>query len=131
MSLIKKLAGSKRKRTPSNDASDDIEKRGTTKTMPKARHMSKNQSKGKKPGRTSNSVNPSNKRKRNVESVNELPWKRISSRHFRSEDLGDDAGMLEIDEVSDVEVVYEEEEGGRVAKFRVSAYFDLVGVRNG
>lgn len=66
----------------------------------------------------------SKKRKREVESVDSLPWKRMSSRYFSSEAFGEEGGMLEIDEVSDVEVVYEETDGGRVAKFRVRNFWD-------
>ena len=62
-----------------------------------------------------------------VRRADELPWKRMSSRYFSSEGLGEEggAGMLEIDEVSDVEVVYEETDGGRVAKFRVRSCSEL------
>lgn len=59
------------------------------------------------------------KRKREVDSADNLPWRRISSRLFSA---GEEDGMLELDEVSDVEVLFEETDGGRVAKFRVSVF---------
>jgi ATP-dependent RNA helicase DDX24/MAK5 len=46
-----------------------------------------------------------------------LPWRQVA----RRTDVVDDAddGILELEEVEDVEVVYEDTPGGRVATFRV------------
>jgi hypothetical protein len=41
----------------------------------------------------------------------------------RETGLGGDDGILELEEVEDVQVVYEEAAAGRVAKFRVSRFF--------
>lgn len=58
--------------------------------------------------------------RKEVTSVNDLPWKSISRPNaFGFE--GDD-GILELEEVDDVEIVYEETENGRVAKFKVRVY---------
>jgi ATP-dependent RNA helicase DDX24/MAK5 len=51
-------------------------------------------------------------------SVEELPWK--TSRRPLETGLGGDDGILELEEVEGVEVVYEMTEGGKVAKFHVS-----------
>ena len=48
----------------------------------------------------------------------DLPWKTVKRPVVAGLD-GDD-GILELEEVEDVEVVYEETEGGRVARFNVS-----------
>jgi ATP-dependent RNA helicase DDX24/MAK5 len=48
-------------------------------------------------------------------SLHDLPWKTIGRPGF-----GGDDGILEFEEVDGVEVVYEETEGGRVARFNVS-----------
>jgi ATP-dependent RNA helicase DDX24/MAK5 len=55
-----------------------------------------------------------------VNSANDLPWKSV----LRPMDtgLGEDDGILELEEVEDVEVVYEKTDAGRVAKFRVSGW---------
>lgn len=52
-----------------------------------------------------------------VVSAEQLPWKTIS----RSADtiIDEDDGILELEEVEDVEVVYEETSAGKVAKFNV------------
>jgi ATP-dependent RNA helicase DDX24/MAK5 len=47
--------------------------------------------------------------------MNDLPWRSVKGP--RKTDLGED--MLEVEEVEDVEVIYEETAAGRVAKFRV------------
>ena len=47
----------------------------------------------------------------------DLPWKTVKRPVVAGLD-GDD-GILELEEVEDVEVVYEETEGGRVARFNV------------
>jgi hypothetical protein len=51
--------------------------------------------------------------------ADDLPWK-IVSRPSEAGRGGDD-GILELEEVDDVEVVYEETQGGRVVKFNVSS----------
>jgi ATP-dependent RNA helicase DDX24/MAK5 len=50
--------------------------------------------------------------------INDLPWKSVS----RPSDtgLGGDDGILELEEVEGVEVVYEDTDVGRVVKFNVS-----------
>jgi ATP-dependent RNA helicase DDX24/MAK5 len=55
-------------------------------------------------------------------SANDLPWKVI----HRTDEAGVDTGMegiMELEEVEGVEVVYEETEAGRVAKFHVILLF--------
>jgi ATP-dependent RNA helicase DDX24/MAK5 len=51
-------------------------------------------------------------------STNDLPWKAVS-RPFQAGTSADD-GILEFEEVDNVEVVYEETSNGRVARFNVS-----------
>jgi ATP-dependent RNA helicase DDX24/MAK5 len=50
-------------------------------------------------------------------SADDLPWKSV----FRPKEagMGGDEGILEFEEVDDVEVVYEETEHGKVVKFNV------------
>lgn len=50
-------------------------------------------------------------------SLNDLPWKTVSRPRDTVED-GDD-GILELEEVDGVEVIYENTESGRVATFKV------------
>ena len=57
------------------------------------------------------------KQKRVVNSLNDLAWKSVS-RPGKLGFEGDD-GILELEEVEDVEVVYEETENGKVVKFKV------------
>lgn len=54
--------------------------------------------------------------------ADDLPWKAVAHRH---EAGFDDAleGMMELEEVTGVEVVYEETENGRVARFNVRPVF--------
>jgi len=64
---------------------------------------------------------PSTSRKRlkvQYTSVDGLPWKAVN----RPSDTGldGDDGILDLEEVENVEVVYEDTEGGRVMKFNVS-----------
>jgi ATP-dependent RNA helicase DDX24/MAK5 len=52
--------------------------------------------------------------------VDDLPWKSIS--HLPTAgSFEDDDGILELEEVENVEVVYEDTEAGRVIKFNVSS----------
>ena len=51
-------------------------------------------------------------------SVDQLPWKSVA-RPREANASGAFDGMLELEEVSDVEVVYEETEGGKIVKFKV------------
>lgn len=51
-------------------------------------------------------------------SLRELPWKTIKRPQVAG--LNGDDGILELEEVEGVEVVYEETESGRVARFNVS-----------
>ena len=50
-------------------------------------------------------------------SLDNLPWKSVA-RPIETGLDGDD-GILELEEVDDVEVVYEEKDGGKVIKFNV------------
>ncbi|TFY76800.1 hypothetical protein EWM64_g7209, partial [Hericium alpestre] len=49
--------------------------------------------------------------------ASDLPWKTVSRAHEAGLDI--DEGILELEEVDNVEVVYEETEAGRVARFNV------------
>jgi ATP-dependent RNA helicase DDX24/MAK5 len=51
-------------------------------------------------------------------SLDGLPWKSV--RRPSETGLDGDDGILELEEVENVEVVYEDTEGGRVMKFNVS-----------
>jgi ATP-dependent RNA helicase DDX24/MAK5 len=50
--------------------------------------------------------------------ANDLPWKSVS--RPKESGVGADDGILELEEVEDVEVLYEETELGRTVKFNVS-----------
>jgi ATP-dependent RNA helicase DDX24/MAK5 len=50
-------------------------------------------------------------------SLESLPWKSVS--RPAETGLGGDDGILDLEEVDDVEVVYEQTDAGRVAKFNV------------
>jgi ATP-dependent RNA helicase DDX24/MAK5 len=66
------------------------------------------------------SSNARKKVKRSRLSSNDLPWKPVprSTGSLTKED-----GILELEEVDDVEIVYEETEHGKIAKFNVSWHF--------
>jgi len=49
--------------------------------------------------------------------ANDLPWKTV--KRPTESGLGGDDGILELEEVEGVEVVYETTDGGRVVKFNV------------
>ena len=49
-------------------------------------------------------------------SVDQLPWKSVARPREAS---GAFDGMLDLEEVSDVEVVYEQTEAGKIVKFKV------------
>ena len=51
-------------------------------------------------------------------SADQLPWKSIT-RPREANASGAFDGMLDLEEVSDVEVVYEETEAGKIVKFKV------------
>jgi ATP-dependent RNA helicase DDX24/MAK5 len=51
-------------------------------------------------------------------SLDGLPWKTVSRPSETG--LGGDDGILDLEEVEDVEVVYEQTDAGRVVKFNVS-----------
>ncbi|KAH9478349.1 ATP-dependent RNA helicase MAK5 [Psilocybe cubensis] len=57
------------------------------------------------------------KAKHQHRTADELPWKTVSRPSKTG--LGGDDGILELEEVEGVEVIYENTEGGRVAKFNV------------
>ena len=60
---------------------------------------------------------PRKKQKIQHRNTNELPWKTVK-RPAESGLSGDD-GILELEEVEGVEVIYETTDGGRVVKFNV------------
>ncbi|KAI0074447.1 DEAD-domain-containing protein [Panus rudis PR-1116 ss-1] len=53
-----------------------------------------------------------------IRSATDLPWKSVPTTTEAGLETGFD-GILELEEVEDVEVVYEETEGGKVARFKV------------
>ncbi|KAF9051432.1 P-loop containing nucleoside triphosphate hydrolase protein [Panaeolus papilionaceus] len=59
------------------------------------------------------------KRVKTTHTVQDLPWKTLARPKISG--LSGDDGILELEEVEGVEVVYEETEAGRVAKFKVLA----------
>ena len=63
----------------------------------------------------------SNKKPRIDRNLENLPWKQ--SRRPLETGLDADDGILELEEVEGVEVVYEITDSGRVAKFRVGLVF--------
>ncbi|KAI0066909.1 DEAD-domain-containing protein [Artomyces pyxidatus] len=67
----------------------------------------------------SSSPVPSSKKPKtkHLSAVDGLPWKTVSRPHEAGLDL--DEGILELEEVDDVEVVYEETEAGRIVRFNV------------
>ncbi|KAL5499261.1 MAK5 [Sanghuangporus vaninii] len=68
--------------------------------------------------RTSQGTSSSRKRlRRDVKTVEDLPWRSVSRPDISGFE-GDD-GILELEEVEDVEVIYEETEHGRTARFKV------------
>jgi hypothetical protein len=55
--------------------------------------------------------------------VDSLPWKSVS--HLPTAgNFEDDDGILELEEVENIEVVYEDTQAGRVIKFNVSGLLD-------
>lgn len=69
------------------------------------------------------SGNANSRPRKLVKTADELPWRTVS-RASATGFEGDD-GMLDLEEVDDVEVVYEETANGRVAKFRVRGFIRL------
>jgi ATP-dependent RNA helicase DDX24/MAK5 len=61
--------------------------------------------------------------------VDRLPWKSVSH-HRTAGELDDDDGILELEEVDNVQVVYQETTEGRVAKFNVSGIVSQIYARN-
>ena len=57
------------------------------------------------------------KRKKDVSSLVDLPWRKVSRSNVAGFEGND--GMLELEEVEGVEIVYEETSNGRIVKFRV------------
>jgi ATP-dependent RNA helicase DDX24/MAK5 len=51
------------------------------------------------------------------ENADELPWKLVA--RPAEAGMGGDDGILELEEVDDVEVMYEDTDGGRIVKFDV------------
>jgi len=69
---------------------------------------------------SSNQLPSRKKSKTHHRNADELPWKTVK-RPAETGINGDD-GILELEEVEGVEVVYETTEGGRVVKFNVRVY---------
>jgi ATP-dependent RNA helicase DDX24/MAK5 len=57
--------------------------------------------------------------RKRIKSTEHLPWKTISRPSWIASGSGDPDGILELEEVRDVEVIYEETEAGKVARFSV------------
>ena len=69
--------------------------------------------------RKSSSQTPSRKKiKTSHTSLNDLPWKSVSKQPSFGNDF--DESILDLEEVENVEVVYEETAAGRIVKFNVS-----------
>jgi len=84
-------------------------------------NMTKSRSSGLKRKARALSITSSRKKARTqLLSAHDLPWKTIVRPQEAGADI--DEGILELEEIDDVEVVYEETEGGRVAKFNVRAF---------
>lgn len=66
---------------------------------------------------------PRKKLKITKSNIDDLPWKTIS--RPAETGLGGDDGILELEEVEGVEVIYEETEKGKVAKFKVGLTFSF------
>ena len=73
--------------------------------------------------RASNSSHPRKKAKFNLD---DLPWKSVARPDTTGLD-GDD-GVLELEEVDGVEVIYEDTEAGRTVKFNVMIEFPIFGL---
>lgn len=80
----------------------------------------------KKKRKAKASVQPARKKVKTQHlSANDLPWKTVK----RTQEAGIDAGLegiMELEEVEGVEVVYEETEKGKVAKFNVSTHSRVI-----
>ena len=61
-----------------------------------------------------------------MDSIDDLPWKSVA-RPSETVFEGDD-GILELEEVENVEVYYEETAAGRVAKFKVTRLLCICGL---
>ena len=78
-------------------------------------HRVKNTSKRKHPSQIACTLR---KRLRTeVDSIDDLTWKDIS--HPNASGFEGDDGFLEIEEVDNIEVIYEETDNGRIATFKV------------
>jgi ATP-dependent RNA helicase DDX24/MAK5 len=64
------------------------------------------------------------KRTKTLRSVGDLPWKTIA--HARDTTGEGDNGILELEEVENVEVVYENTDSGRMAVFRVRLVLNMI-----
>ena len=56
-------------------------------------------------------------------SIDTLPWKTIS--RPRETGMAGDDGILELEEIDGVEVIYEEKDHGRIATFKVSVMLTI------
>ena len=72
----------------------------------------------KRPSFTKTDTPAAKKRRIQIDSVDKLAWKKVSRPEVSGFE-GDD-GILELEEIDDVQVIYEERENGRVARFVVS-----------
>lgn len=59
-----------------------------------------------------------------MDSIEDLPWKQVSRSNVSGFE-GDD-GVLELEEVDDVEVAFEDTENGRVARFKVCLSYSVI-----
>jgi ATP-dependent RNA helicase DDX24/MAK5 len=69
------------------------------------------------PARKKLKVDGGRSSRKTVAQIGDLPWKSVA--RPMDTGMGGDDGILELEEVDDVEVYYEETDGGRVAKFKV------------
>ena len=66
----------------------------------------------------SSSLRKKTKTRHDHVTVNDLPWKTVFQPHEAGVDM--DEGILELEEVDDGHVIYEDTNGGRVIRFTVS-----------
>ncbi|KAJ3559382.1 hypothetical protein NM688_g382 [Phlebia brevispora] len=78
---------------------------------------------------SSSSAAPRKKAKTEHLSVDDLPWKVVSHKQEAGLHTALE-GVMELEEVDGVEVVYEETEAGKVAKFNVCTHFAAAGLAN-
>jgi ATP-dependent RNA helicase DDX24/MAK5 len=75
------------------------------------------QFKQRAPKRKASFPSSSRKKIRTLHSVNDLPWRYVS--RIPEAGVAIDEGILDLEEIEGVEVIYDETEGGRIARFNV------------